>query len=255
MSPVSSCSACGWQHSHSRRRSRPQARRPSRRRERRRRSRIRVSRSNAARFASPRNAASVTAATPLAERADPDLTRSTLVAEDVRGNKIAPIVRQGRTEKRMPAITVSEADLTAIVACIHDAKTKAEPLDGGRRSVDAEDLETGNAEAGRQYFNGPGSCTGCHSISGTVATVGSRYKGLALLQRMLYPGSGRDAGSRPPATATITTRDDKTVSGQGDLPRRVHDHDDGCGRVDAVVAGRRRQSDVIGGAAGFEPGM
>ena len=33
----------------------------------------------------------------------PDLTRSTLVAEDVRGDKIGAVVRNGRVEKGMPA--------------------------------------------------------------------------------------------------------------------------------------------------------
>src|SRR4051812_36432107 len=124
----------------------------------------------------------------------PDLTRSALVAEDVRGNKIAAVIRTGRPEKGMPPINLSTEDMAAVVAFIHDAKTKAESLGGGRRSVDVEDLQTGNAAAGKQYFNGLGGCATCHALSGDFATVGSRYQGLALLQRMLYPGSGRDAG-------------------------------------------------------------
>jgi len=144
----------------------------------------------------------------------PDLTRSMLVGEDVRGDKIGPAVRRGRPEKGMPGFSLNDADLAAIVAFIHDAKTKADSAGGGRRSVDVEDLQTGNAEAGKQYFNGPGGCATCHSMTGTFATVGSRFKGLALLQRMLYPGSGRDAGSTPPATATVTTSDGKIVSGK-----------------------------------------
>src|SRR5215510_8661007 len=56
----------------------------------------------------------------------PDLTRSTLVAEDVRGDKITPLVRAGRTDRGMPAFTLPDADLAAVVAFIHDQKTKAE---------------------------------------------------------------------------------------------------------------------------------
>src|SRR5438067_2141994 len=66
----------------------------------------------------------------------PDLTRSTLVAEDVRGNKIGPLLRAGRTDKGMPKFEFNDADLGAIVAYIHDQKTKAEALGGGRRAVD-----------------------------------------------------------------------------------------------------------------------
>ena len=56
----------------------------------------------------------------------PDLTRSTLVAEDVRGDKLAALIRSGRPDRGMPAFALPDADLAAIVAFIHDQKTKAE---------------------------------------------------------------------------------------------------------------------------------
>jgi cytochrome c oxidase cbb3-type subunit III len=145
----------------------------------------------------------------------PDLIRSTLVAEDVRGDKIGPVIRQGRPDKGMPGSNLSDTDIAAIVAFIHDAKAKAAAEGGGRRSVDVEDLQTGNLEAGRQYFNGAGGCAQCHSLTSDFAKVGARYQGLALLQRLLYPGSGRAAGP-PPArpNATVTTRDGKVVTGK-----------------------------------------
>jgi cytochrome c oxidase cbb3-type subunit 3 len=80
--------------------------------------------------------------------------------------------------------------------------------------VDVEDLQTGNAEAGRRYFNGAGGCARCHSLTGDFAKVGARYQGLALLQRLLYPGSGRGAGPAPAKpTATVTTRDGQVITG------------------------------------------
>jgi cytochrome c oxidase cbb3-type subunit III len=118
----------------------------------------------------------------------PDLTRSTLVAEDNRGDKIGPLVRAGRPDQGMPKFRFSDSDLAAIVAFIHDAKTKAESEAGGRRSVDPADLATGDAAAGRRYFNGAGGCSACHSPTGDLAGVASRYEGLTLLLRMLYPG-------------------------------------------------------------------
>src|SRR5262245_57241797 len=39
----------------------------------------------------------------------PDLTRSTVVAEDVRGDKLGPMLRAGRVDKGMPAFTLSAA--------------------------------------------------------------------------------------------------------------------------------------------------
>jgi cytochrome c oxidase cbb3-type subunit 3 len=132
----------------------------------------------------------------------PDLTRSKLVAEDTRGDKIEPLLRTGRPDQGMPAFSLNDTDLRAIVAFIHDQKTKSEALGGGRRSVEAEDLATGNAEAGRAYFNRAGSCSSCHSPTGDLAGVATKYQGLTLLQRMLYP-SGRPVPARPKVTVTL----------------------------------------------------
>jgi cytochrome c oxidase cbb3-type subunit 3 len=137
----------------------------------------------------------------------PDLTRSKLVAEDNRGDKIGAVVRAGRADQGMPAFgvpTISDADVIAMVAFIHDQKTKAEALGGGRRSVEAEDLATGNAEAGRRYFEGAGGCANCHSATGDLKGVATKYQGLVLLQRMLYP-SGRPAPARPKVTVTLAS--------------------------------------------------
>ena len=134
----------------------------------------------------------------------PDLTRSKLVAEDDHGDKIGALVRAGRPDQGMPAFKLSDADVAAIVAYIHSQKAKAESLGGGRRSVDADDLAVGDAEAGRRYFNGVGGCSMCHSPTGDLAGVASRYQGLALLMRMLYPAP-RQASGKKAVTAELPT--------------------------------------------------
>ncbi|HEX5108637.1 MAG TPA: c-type cytochrome [Vicinamibacterales bacterium] len=144
------------------------------------------------------------------EAGDTDLTRSTLVSQDVRGDKIGPLVRTGRSDKGMPPIAVSDEDLAAIVAFVHDRHTAAETLLGGRRSVDVADLQTGNADAGRKYFDA--ACTRCHSATGDLSGISSRLQGLALLQRMLYPGSGGGGAVKPP-TVTVTAPNGQTVTG------------------------------------------
>jgi cytochrome c oxidase cbb3-type subunit 3 len=145
----------------------------------------------------------------------PDLTRSTLVAEDVRGDKIMPLVRTGRIDKGMPPQNLPDADLEAIVAFIHDAKAKADSLEGNRRTVDVADLQTGNAQLGKQYFNGAGGCAKCHSPTGDLAGLATRLQGLQLFQRMLYPG-GRGRGGAPPPTpvATVKLPSGETVTGK-----------------------------------------
>jgi cytochrome c oxidase cbb3-type subunit III len=142
----------------------------------------------------------------------PDLTRSEVVAEDYRGDKLMPFIREGRTDKGMPGFNLPEADLAAIVAFIHDQKAKADSQEGSRRTVDDDDLETGDPQAGREYFNGAGGCSRCHSPTGDLDGIASRLEGLELLQRMLYP-SGRGS-SASPATVTVTTRDGETITGR-----------------------------------------
>jgi len=141
----------------------------------------------------------------------PDLTRSTLVAGDVRGDQIGPVVRSGRTDRGMPAFTLADADLAAIVAFIHDQKARAESLEGGRRSVDVADLQTGDATAGKRFFDGAGGCATCHSATGDLAGVAARLQGLTLLQRMLYPAPG--PGRPSPARATVTLPSGETIAG------------------------------------------
>jgi cytochrome c oxidase cbb3-type subunit III len=140
-----------------------------------------------------------------------DLTRSEIVAADVRGDRIGPLVRTGRAEAGMPAFpAIAEGDLAAIVAFIHEQKVKAEAAVGGRRSVEVADVLTGDARAGRRYFES--ACTSCHSATGDLAGIASRLEGLALLRRMLYPGGQAGGGRRP--TATVTTRDGETIPGE-----------------------------------------
>jgi cytochrome c oxidase cbb3-type subunit 3 len=151
----------------------------------------------------------------------PDLTRSTVVAQDDRGDKVGPLVHEGRTSAGMPAFPDLGGDeLKSIVAYLHGQMDKFAQLGGGRRSVEPSDLATGNAEAGRAYFNGPGKCASCHSATGDLAGIGKRLQGLNLLRRMLYPAG--PGSSRAKATfllpngqsviAPVAAEDDFTVT-------------------------------------------
>jgi cytochrome c oxidase cbb3-type subunit 3 len=152
----------------------------------------------------------------------PDLMASALVEQDVRGEKIGPVVRSGRSGK-MPAFQQTDEQLAGLVAYIHDQKAKAK--EGRRRTVDAADLQTGNVEAGMRYFNGPGGCAKCHSPSGDFAGIAGKLQGLDLLRRMLYRGeklateSGEEEGNKagaPPVnpTATVTLPSGQSVTGK-----------------------------------------
>lgn len=141
----------------------------------------------------------------------PDLTRSKLVAADVNGEIIGPVVRNGRPDKGMPPFARSDQQIASLAAFIHTQLQNAQTSGGrrgtgGRKGVDPEDLQTGSAEAGRRYFNGAGGCANCHSPTGDLAGIASRYKGLELEQRMLYPRHAK-------STVIVTLASGREVSG------------------------------------------
>jgi cytochrome c oxidase cbb3-type subunit III len=147
----------------------------------------------------------------------PDLTRSKLVTEDVDGDKIGGVVRNGRPDKGMPRFDRSDQQIASLVAFIHTQQNRALSRGmGGRKGVDASDLQTGNAEAGKRYFDGAGGCSTCHSPTGDLARIASRYRGLELEQQMLYPEHTKSRvtvkpASGPTITGTLAYLDEFTV--------------------------------------------
>lgn len=107
----------------------------------------------------------------------------------------------------MPRFTLSGPDMAAVVAFIHDQKTKVEAQVGKRRGVEVADLQTGNVEAGKAYFNGAGKCASCHSPTGDLAGVAKRFEGLKLEERMLYPKGAK-------AKVTVTLPSGESVTGE-----------------------------------------
>jgi cbb3-type cytochrome c oxidase subunit III len=130
----------------------------------------------------------------------PDLTQSKLVRSDTTGEKIAAVVRGGRPAKKMPAFSFNNQEISSLVAFIHEREAAAAAHPGGRRGVAVADLQTGNVEAGKQYFNGTGGCEKCHSPQGDLAGIATRYEGLQLEERMLYP-----EGAKSKLTVTLTS--------------------------------------------------
>ncbi len=128
----------------------------------------------------------------------PDLTRSHFVAADKAGENIGAIIRNGRVEKGMPRFSLPDDQVTSLVAFVHSQQDKAMSQTGVRKGVDVSDLQTGNVEAGKAYFHGPGGCAKCHNPTGDLAGIASRYEGLNLEQQMLAPKGAK-------ATVTVTT--------------------------------------------------
>ena len=68
----------------------------------------------------------------------------------------ALVVRNGRPDKGMPALTFSDRQIAGLVAFIHTQQNAVPAKKGGRKGVDVSDLQTGNVEAGKKYFDGSG---------------------------------------------------------------------------------------------------
>jgi cytochrome c oxidase cbb3-type subunit 3 len=121
----------------------------------------------------------------------PDLVRSPLVAHDAKGDKIGEVIRLGRADKGMPAMSMTDEQVQDIAAYLHGRAAEAISSSGVPSKYPVEKMLTGNAEAGKAFFNGTGGCKNCHSPTGDLAGVAAKYTPIELQAHMLYPGGKR----------------------------------------------------------------
>ena len=146
----------------------------------------------------------------------PDLARSLVVLADTGGKELAGYIRAGRPERGMPAFPgLTDQELTDIAEFLHERLEAAR----SRAATDTMASLVGDAKAGAAYFNGPGRCATCHSVSGDLAGIGSKYDPPTLQGRIVNPrpggGRGQAAAVSPRAarTVTITQPNGQTISG------------------------------------------
>lgn len=137
----------------------------------------------------------------------PDLVRSALVAHDTAGDQIGPVILNGRPTKGMPPLHLSGAQITDISAFLHFRQAQGLASAHLPANYALKWMLTGNAAAGKTFFNGAGKCKDCHSPTGDLAHVATRYAPLELEAKMLYP---RGADHR---TVTVTLPSGQTVEG------------------------------------------
>src|SRR5262249_21128387 len=58
----------------------------------------------------------------------------------------------------------------------------------------------------KKYFNGGGGCSNCHSPTGDLAGIATRFKGLQLEEQMLYPKHAK-------SKVTVTPASGQAISG------------------------------------------
>jgi cytochrome c oxidase cbb3-type subunit 3 len=154
----------------------------------------------------------------------PNLLRSALALNDVKGELLAPIIMSGRGS--MPPIGLPVDDVTAVAAYIHSVqaagRAQGAPPPGETVSLN---ILVGDAAAGQAYF--AAHCATCHSPTGDLRGIASRVTDPLELQN-LWVGGGRDPAGRsmadPPgprdAVATVAPASEAPVTG------RLHRLDD-----------------------------
>jgi cytochrome c oxidase cbb3-type subunit 3 len=128
----------------------------------------------------------------------PDLVRSPLALDDERGDKIGPVILEGRANKGMPAFHLSAEQIQDIAAFLRSRQQAA--ID--RNAYAILNVVTGDRQKGREYFNGAGRCNTCHSPTGDLAGIAKKYDAVTLQSRFLYP---RPAEVRTQVTVTLAS--------------------------------------------------
>ena len=64
-------------------------------------------------------------------------------------------------------------------------------LAANRGTYQVRNILTGNAQAGETYFKGEGKCYTCHSVTGDLKGIGSKFDDPKLLQNFFVMPGGR----------------------------------------------------------------
>jgi cytochrome c oxidase cbb3-type subunit 3 len=150
-------------------------------------------------------------------KSGPDLVRSALVLHDDKGDVIGPVIRSGRPERGMPAFSeLSAEQLADLSTFLHSRAADVK----NRFAYKIGDLITGDAQKGAAFFNGDGHCGSCHSATGDLAHVATKYEPVELQRRMLYPAPnlidvflGRAVTPPAPTKVTVQLASGERVSG------------------------------------------
>lgn len=145
----------------------------------------------------------------------PDLVRSPLALDDEGGDKIGPVILNGRADKGMPAFHLSGDEIKDVAAFLRNRQQAA--IDRGAYTI--LDIVTGDGAKGQAYF--AAHCGSCHSPTGDLAGVAGKYDATTLQSRFLYPQSrgGRRGGARRGGSSqtgmkvTVTTPAGQQLSG------------------------------------------
>lgn len=112
----------------------------------------------------------------------PNLIRSAVVLHDEKGELIGPVLLNGRPDKGMPAFpSLTAAQIFDVAEFLHTRVQDA----ANRSSYKLLNVVTGDSKAGEAFFIA--HCTSCHSATGDLAHIASKYEPADLQALFLYP--------------------------------------------------------------------
>jgi cytochrome c oxidase cbb3-type subunit 3 len=151
----------------------------------------------------------------------PNLVRSPVVLHDEKGELIGQVVAKGRPDQGMPAFpTFAEGQLYDLAEYLH----MQVELVANRGTYKRLNVVTGDAKAGEAYFNGAGGCNTCHSVTGDLAHVGSKYQPDQLQTRFVWPGGrGGERGQKVTVTLPSGESITGTLKAQDDVNISIYD--------------------------------
>jgi len=146
----------------------------------------------------------------------PAVVRSEMMARDRYGNLLGAFLKAGHPmQSGKPSASLTQEQVVDVAHFIHQRifeTLRSSP------TFDVQDILTGNAEAGREFFNGAGQCTQCHNVEDDLAGIGARLEPVALQQKFLFPASSGRRGFAAPNTAKtlviVTLPSGESVSGE-----------------------------------------
>ncbi len=150
-------------------------------------------------------------------KSGPDLLRSTLVLHDENGNRLGPMIRTGRPDRGMPPFaTMTNEQVADISAFLHAGTVGVT----NRFGYEIKGLLTGDAKQGEAFFNGDGKCNTCHTPTGDLAHVATKYEPVELQRRFLYPAPnmidvwmGKQVKPGAPTKVKVTLPSGEVIAG------------------------------------------
>lgn len=147
-----------------------------------------------------------------------DLVRSLVVLHDRYGSTLGPFLAHGHpTADNAATKSLSDEQVASLSHFLHQQVNNT--LRSGPYSKVINVL-TGDAKAGQAYFNGAGKCSTCHSPTGDLAGIASKYDPATLQERVVFPQTvGFTSGARggiaraQPVMVTVTPVSGPAVTG------------------------------------------